>query len=47
MQKKILGFVILGVGVLMFVYFLYSFIFDKNRMISPVPDDKGVKVIYK
>jgi hypothetical protein len=37
-------FVAIGIGLMLFV--LYNFVKEKNRMASPIPEDKGVKVIF-
>jgi len=43
---KIVGMVLLAVGIALFLYFLYGFLTNGNRTVSPIPDDKGVKVIF-
>jgi hypothetical protein len=46
MWGKRIGFVliILGISLLIFVFFL--FYKDSSRILSPVPDEQGAKVIY-
>jgi hypothetical protein len=43
---KIVGFILISFGVVLLIFFLYNFIQEKNRIISPIPDEKGVKVLF-
>lgn len=43
---KRLGIVLIAVGISLLVFVLYNFIREKNKMASPIPEDKGVKVIF-
>lgn len=43
---KIIGAVLIGVGLALFLFVLYAFLKEKNRLISPLPENKGVKVIF-
>jgi len=44
-MKKI-GFVLIAIGLALFVFVFYNFIKEKTKMVSPIPEDKGVKVIF-
>ena len=43
---KGLGIVLIAVGIALLMFVSYNFIKEKNRIASPVPEDKGVKVIF-
>lgn len=43
---KRLGFVLIAVGIALLMFVLYNFIKEKNKIASPIPEDKGVKVIF-
>lgn len=43
---KRLGIVLIAIGISLLVFVLYNFIKEKNKMASPIPEDKGVKVIF-
>jgi len=43
---KRLGFVLIAVGLALFVFVLYSFLSQGNHLHSPIPEEKGVKVIF-
>jgi hypothetical protein len=43
---KRLGIVLIAIGVSLLIFVLYNFIMEKNKMASPIPEDKGVKVIF-
>jgi hypothetical protein len=44
-MKKI-GLVLIIVGLSLFLFLFYNFIKEKNKIISPLPEEKGVKVIF-
>lgn len=44
-MKKI-GFLLIILGFTLLVIMTFNFIKEKNRMISPIPEEKGVKVIF-
>ncbi|MGB9707263.1 MAG: hypothetical protein ACPL1D_00720 [Microgenomates group bacterium] len=44
-MKKI-GLILIIIGCLLFLIMIYNFIKEKNKMISPVPEEKGVRVIF-
>jgi len=43
---KTVGVVLIGVGLALFVFLTVSLIQNNNRLISPVPDNKGIRVIF-
>ena len=43
---KRLGLVLIAIGVSLLIFVLYNFLAEKNKMASPIPEDKGVKVIF-
>ncbi|MEK7110059.1 MAG: hypothetical protein AAB876_02460 [Patescibacteria group bacterium] len=43
---KGLGIILIAIGVALLMFVSYNFIKEKNRIASPVPEDKGVKVIF-
>lgn len=45
MMKRI-GAVVIAVGIGMILFVVYSFLTRENTIHSPVPQDKGVKVIF-
>jgi len=44
-MKKI-GLVLIIIGLSLLLFLFYSFIKEKNKIISPLPEEKGVKVIF-
>lgn len=43
---KNIGLVLIAIGVALLMFVSYNFIREKNKMASPIPEDKGVKVIF-
>lgn len=43
---KYLGSFLMIIGLALLVFVGISFIREKNRVKSPIPEDKGVKVIF-
>ncbi len=43
---KRLGIVLIAIGIALLMFVLYNFVKEKNKMASPIPEDKGVKVIF-
>ncbi|MEK7634064.1 MAG: hypothetical protein AAB437_04440 [Patescibacteria group bacterium] len=43
---KGLGIVLIAIGVALLMFVTYNFIREKNKMASPIPEDKGVRVIF-
>ncbi len=47
MGRKAIGYILVAIGLAMFLFVGYSYFSQRNGLVSPIPDDKGVKVIYK
>jgi len=43
---KQLGYILIAVGLALFVFVIYSFIQEGRRLHSPIPEEKGVRVIF-
>lgn len=43
---KYLGYLLLAIGVALFVFVVYSFFASQQHIATPVPEDEGVKVIF-
>ncbi len=43
---RIFGIVLLAIGVALLIFILFSFFREKNKLISPLPEENGVKVIF-
>ncbi|MEK7597134.1 MAG: hypothetical protein AAB441_00635 [Patescibacteria group bacterium] len=43
---KGLGIILIAIGIALLMFVSYNFLAEKNRIASPVPEDKGVKVIF-
>lgn len=43
---KRFGIILIAIGVALLMFVFYNFIKEKNQMASPIPEDKGVKVIF-
>jgi hypothetical protein len=43
---KSIGLILIAVGIALLMFVSYNFIKEKNKMASPIPEDKGVKVIF-
>jgi hypothetical protein len=44
-MKKI-GLILIFIGFVLLLIMTVNFIKEKNKMISPIPEEKGVKVIF-
>jgi len=44
-MKKI-GFALIIIGLVLLLFLFYNFVKEKNKIISPLPEEKGVKVIF-
>jgi hypothetical protein len=44
-MKKI-GLVLIAVGLALLVFVFYNFLKERSKMASPIPEEKGVKVIF-
>lgn len=43
---KSIGLVLIAIGLALLLFVAYNFIKESNRVVSPIPEDKGVKVIF-
>jgi len=43
---KQIGYILIAVGLALLVFVAYSFIQEGKRLHSPIPEEKGVKVIF-
>lgn len=43
---KIVGLILIGLGIALLLYVGYSLVTKNNRLITPVPTNEGVKVIF-
>ena len=43
---KGIGIILIAIGIALLMFVLYNFLAEKNKMASPIPEDKGVKVIF-
>jgi len=43
---KNVGLVLIAIGFALLCFVFYNFVQEKNRIASPIPQDKGVKVIF-
>jgi len=43
---KIIGAVLISIGLALLLFVAFNLIKERNRMVSPIPEEKGVKVIF-
>ncbi len=43
---RIFGVFLLSIGVALLIFIAYLFIKEQNKIISPIPESEGVKVIF-
>lgn len=43
---KIVGIILIGFGCALLLFVGYTYIKSKNRMVSPIPEEQGIKVIF-
>ncbi len=43
---KTVGIILISVGVALILFIAYTFLREKNKTISPIPEDTGIKVIF-
>lgn len=43
---RVFGFVLVAVGLGLLAFVLYTFFNDSHKVLSPVPEQSGVKVIF-
>jgi len=45
-MKKTFGLILTTIGLALIIFVIYNFFQEKNKIISPIPKNKGIKVIY-
>lgn len=40
------GYILIAIGLALFIFVLYSYFKGRNKLHSPVPEEQGVKVIF-
>lgn len=43
---KIVGIALIAIGLALLLLVIFNFINEGNKIASPIPEDKGVKVIF-
>jgi len=43
---KKFGLVLIAFGLALLIFVFYNFIKEKNKIVSPIPEEQGVKVIF-
>jgi hypothetical protein len=43
---KYVGLVLIATGIALLFFVGYSFLKERNKIASPIPEEKGVKVIF-
>ncbi len=43
---KNIGLFLIAIGAALFIFIIYNFVKENNRVLSPIPEDNGVKVIF-
>ncbi|MGB9609194.1 MAG: hypothetical protein ACPLRN_03245 [Microgenomates group bacterium] len=43
---RVLGLILIAFGLALIIFVGINFIKEKNKVISPLPEDEGVKVIF-
>lgn len=43
---KFAGFLLIIVGISLLLYLIYRYFFATDTLLSPLPEEKGVKVIF-
>ncbi len=43
---RAIGVVLIGVGLALLLFTLFGFFYESGKIISPIPENKGVKVIF-
>lgn len=44
-MKKV-GIILIGIGLALLSFVIFNFIKEKNKIVSPIPEEQGVKVIF-
>jgi len=45
-MKKTVGLVLIAFGLALIIFMVYNFLLEKNKILSPIPEEKGIRVIY-
>jgi len=43
---KLIGLILISIGLALLLFVAYNFIQERNRLVSPLPEEEGVKVIF-
>lgn len=43
---KTLGIILISIGIALILFIAYTLLREKNKVISPIPEDTGIKVIF-
>lgn len=43
---KIIGAIFIALGLALMVFLLFMYLGEKDKIVSPIPEEKGVKVIF-
>ena len=43
---KIIGAIIIGIGLALIIYFFFRFFSGDKDFVSPIPEQKSIKIIY-
>ncbi len=43
---KYLGLILIAIGIALLLFVGYNFLKERNKIASPIPEEKGVKVIF-
>ncbi len=43
---KNVGVILIAIGLALIIFVAYNFFQESNKMASPIPEEKGVKVIF-
>lgn len=44
-MKKV-GLILIGIGLALIFFVFFNFLKEKNKIVSPIPENEGVKVIF-
>lgn len=43
---KVIGFILITLGITLLLFVMINYVKEKNKLVSPVPEERGVKVIF-
>lgn len=43
---RYVGLILIAVGIALLLFVAFNFFRGKNKVVSPIPEEKGVKVIF-